>query len=420
VRSPAYRSVLSNRSFVALWLGQGTSTFGDALFNVAIVWTVYSRTGSILATATVQILTHVSAALVGMIAGVYADIWDRRRIIVLSNICAAVVVGAVVCFIPSWSTTSVFVVFTAVLLLTAVTTWASPARASLLPEVVGAEYMAVASGLYSMASQGAAFVGTALAGIIIALVGAVWAVVGDALSFVAMALAACLVRIAPRTLDTTAARNRRLFGQELKNGLGVVWGSRVLRGLIGLTVLINVAWYIGPIWPALVRVQLHGGSAAYGALEAVAVAGGQASGALAGELERRLGAGQVIVGGWLVAGIATVGIALSHSLTITAALEVAQVFGLVTGSVASGALSIVLVSDEYRGRVSGMSGALGVVMIPASALVGGLLADRFGPGPLVAAGGVWIVCVALLAWLNEDVRGARLPSAPATVAQAGG
>ena len=144
-----------------------------------------------------------------------------------------------------------------------------------------------------------------------------------------------------------------------------------MRALLWLGVLINVGSFMGPLWPALVQRQLGGGSVDYGLLEATGVAGGMLGGLLAGSIERRLGAGRTVALGWSVAGACFVGIAVSSYLPATMILEIIDSFGLYAAGIASGAIMIVSVPEEYRGRVFGIVRGLGVVLIPVSALAGG-------------------------------------------------
>ena len=91
----SYTRLLRNRPFVLLWGGQTISTVGDAFFNLAVVWGVYSETGSAFQTSLIQVVWQLSAVLVGPIAGVLADRQDRKRLMVVGNLAAATVVSVV-------------------------------------------------------------------------------------------------------------------------------------------------------------------------------------------------------------------------------------------------------------------------------------------------------------------------------------
>lgn len=91
----AYRRLFRNCALRWLWTGEIVSVFGDACFNLAVVWVIYAQSRSALQTAIVQVVWQLADFLCGPVAGVLADRWDRQRIMVVTNVLAAAVVGAV-------------------------------------------------------------------------------------------------------------------------------------------------------------------------------------------------------------------------------------------------------------------------------------------------------------------------------------
>ena len=125
-------------------------------------------------------------------------------------------------------------------------------------------------------------------------------------------------------------------------------------------------------------------------------------------MERRVGAGRILASGWSLAGICGLGIAPSTWLPVTMALEFLETASFVASMVASGAIMITAVPEEYRGRVFGIVRSLSVVLIPASALVGGWIAEFVEIWIMFAAAGAFTLALALLAWANPHVRTARI------------
>jgi MFS family permease len=245
---------------------------------------------------------------------------------------------------------------------------------------------------------------------VVAAVGGAWAVVGDAVSFLVAALSIAMAQVPARTLQTSSSsqEKRPSVLREIREGWRAIADQPVVRAMVWLGMLINVASFLGPLYPALVSQRLHGNAAALGAIEAAGVIGGMGGGALAGAMERRLGAGHLLAAGWALAGGCTLGMAVSLWLPLTAALVATMVLGLTIGSVAMNALTQALIPENYRGRVWGITGSVAVMSIPLSALIGGRLADILGVAPLFAAGGAWMLGVTALAWSNWHVRTARI------------
>ncbi len=410
--SEPHRRLFRNRSFVLLWSGQSASVFGDAFFNLAVMWVVWSETQSTLMTAIVQAIWHIPDVLFAPLAGVLADRWDRKAIMVSTNVAAAAVVGAVAVVIVVVGHLPLVVAFVAVFKLNSLTTFLNPARASVMPSVVGRDLLTTAQGLFSTARETASLVGSAAAGLLIAAASAAWALVIDAASFLFVSLCIALARLPgrgdPPSGEARPRFSMRSVARDLRDGWRTALRHPVVRALLWLGVLINVAGFIGPLWPALVQERLGGGAAYLGMIMAASTAGGMVGGLLAGPLERRLGAGRVLASGWSLAGVCTLGIATSTWLPATLVLEFMETLAGTASVVASGAIMITSVPEEYRGRVFGIVRGLGVALIPASALIGGWIAEYVEIWIMYAGGGVLILALALAAWANRHVRTARI------------
>ncbi len=397
-----------------LWSGQTASYFGDAFFNLAVMWVVWSETQSTLQTAIIQAVWHIPDVIFAPLAGVLADRWDRKAIMVTTNVAAASVVGAVALVVVLVGHLPPAIAFVAIFKLNGLTTFMNPARASVMPSVVGRDLLTTAQGLFSTARETAALAGSATAGLVIAAAGAVWALVIDAASFLFVSLCIAIARLPGRSAPTDASNkvraglSPRSVGRDLREGWRTASGLPVVRALLWLGVLINVGSFIGPLWPALVQERLGGGAGSYGVLLAASTAGGMIGGLVAGPLERRVGAGRILASGWSLAGICTLGIAVSTWLPATMALEFLETASFVASMVASGAIMITAVPEEYRGRVFGMVRSLSVVLIPASALAGGWIAEFVEIWIMFAAAGAFTFALALLAWANPHVRTARI------------
>lgn len=410
-KGSVYLRVLRNRAFVCLWSGSTVSTVGDTCFNLAVVWIIFAQSHSALQTSLIQVVWHLDKILFGPLAGVLADRWDRKRILVSTNVLQALVVGALAAVFTVYRQASPVVIFATVFLLNTLDTFSRPASAAIWPEVIDRDLLTTASGLSSSAGQMAAIVGSALGGIVVAALGAAGALMGDAVSFVYAALSIAMARLPVRATSSTnpsSTEKRSSLLHEFIEGWHALRGQPLVWALTWLIVLLNVASFLGPLWVILISQRLHGGAAAYGVIEAAGIVGGIIGGLLAGPVERRLGAGYLLVVSWSLAGLFTLGIAASTSLLLTGVLAAIGAILGAPGNIVLGTLMTVLIPNAYRGRVAGITRALNVAALPLSALLGGWLTDRIGVVPLFVIGGIWLLGVAVLAWSNRHIRTARL------------
>ena len=88
----AYGRLFRNRSFVALWLGQTISFIGDYFYWLAIPIMVERLTGSSLLVGLSVISSALPMLVLGPVAGVFVDRWDRKRTMIVSDILRALLV----------------------------------------------------------------------------------------------------------------------------------------------------------------------------------------------------------------------------------------------------------------------------------------------------------------------------------------
>lgn len=406
---PGYRNLIRIRPLRLLWSGEAVSTIGDEFFNIAVMWVVYTQSNSVLQTALVQVVWQIPDILFAPIAGAWADRLDRRKIMIRTNLLAALAVAALATIMASVGHLPLFAALTAVFVLNTLTTFLRPARASVVPQLVGRSALAAANGMFSSIKQIASFAGSALAGFAIAIFTAMWALVVDVVSFAIVAVCIWAARLPGRTLEPARPTGRRFPAvAELREAWQLMLAHPVVRVTVFLSVLVNIGSMLGPLYPALVTSQLQANAAVYGSIGAAAVIGGALGGLAAGPLERRMGAGRLMGAGWLLAGAATAGIGLSTSLPLSLVLQALIVFSMTAGGVAMGAVTGALVPENFRGRVFGLSQSLSVLLIPISALLGGLLADQLGVVPLFVGCGIWIALLSGVALTSRHVRVVRL------------
>lgn len=403
-----YFRLLHNRSFMLLWSGGTLSSIGDTFFSVAVMWAVYSASHSMLQTSFIQVVWQLDRILFGTIAGIFADRWNRKKIMVVVNILSAIIVSALAVFMGMVGHLSTAAIYVAIFLLNTLGTFFQPASSAIMPEVVGRDLLASAQGLFSAAGNTVSLISNSLAGFFIAAAGVIWAITGDAISFLFPAIFIAIARLPIHKREPTQSENSPSFIREIIEGWRAISNQPVVKAMVWINMLVNVASFLGPLTIGLIHVRLHSGPAVLGMWGSAGVIGGAIGGILAGPLERRMGAGRILAAGWALTGLCIIGQAISIWLPVTLVLEVIGVVGITLGGVSIGAVTDVLVPEKLRGRVWGISGSLSVLAIPISSMIGGWLADIFGPAPLFAIGGIWIFGVAALCWFNRHIRTARI------------
>src|SRR5512136_434216 len=154
-------AVFRHRTFSLMWTGQLVSTIGSALTSLAAPIMVYRATGgSALSVGLMLMATAAPSLLVGLVAGVFVDRFDRRRIMIAADLVRAVLVF----LIPFLASANIVWLYVVVMLSSAVGQFFDPAYESVLPEAAPDEELASANSLMAISSFGATAVGFAAAG----------------------------------------------------------------------------------------------------------------------------------------------------------------------------------------------------------------------------------------------------------------
>ncbi len=177
-----YGRILGNGAFVRLLVAQTISAIGDWLYMVAMLVVVYQVTQDALILGLVGAVRLLPWVLLSVPAGVAADRFDRRSILIVTSVARAVLM-LVLAILVSTGAPVIAIVLTG-LLAAGVSAYFGPAIGAYLPTVVGDERdLGAANSLWATLDNVAFFIGPAVAGLRIAAGGLGFAFVLDALCF---------------------------------------------------------------------------------------------------------------------------------------------------------------------------------------------------------------------------------------------
>jgi len=317
--SAAYGRLFRNRSFLALWLGQTISFVGDYFYWLAVPIMVGKLTGSATLVGLSVIASALPMLLLGPIAGVFVDRWDRKRTMIISDLLRGLLV--LVCLAVR-TPEQVWIYYVVAFLMSCVSRFFFPAQNAALPLIVRDKNDLLAANGFMQVVQTAGFlIGPALAGFSIGLWGEQIAFLVDSATFFISAAAILIVTV-PRTTkgrQASEATGKELAAvwTEMREGVVYLFGSRIMLGvLLCLAVVqlgvgaMNVAWV--PFMQRTFGLGPEGLGAVDAAQGVGMVLGGAVLGLVAARFRKRNLAGWsiVFIGGM----IALIGLSPSFSL----------------------------------------------------------------------------------------------------------
>ncbi len=399
------------RNYRRYFVGQVLTNAGTWTQSVAIAWIVLRETRSSSALALVVAAQFTPMLLLAAWAGSIADRVNQRRMLMLTN-AAGVVIASLTAVLVSLGHRSVGVLAVMALLLGCAAAFEFPARQGFVGELVEPAYFPSAVGL-NAATQGVArTAGSALAGLLIALVGAVTCLYVNAVSYIAAIIALSLVDAATlhKRPPVVSSKGRIREGVRYARRHGEIWFALVAIGFMSMFAMNDQV-----TTPLLARLTFHSGPGLFAAFGVVSAIGSTIGAMLIARRTestvRLLGVTSLLVGiaTFALAGSPTAGIAI-------VALGISSVVRLMYVCATSARLQQET-DPAFRGRVMSFYLILNIGSTPVGALMIGAIADASNPRVAVAAGGVVAVGTGVVA-LSRSRRRPSPASTPSIASEA--
>ena len=374
-------SSLQVRNYRLFFFGTLVSMSGTWMQTVALGWLVLRLSGDGLAVGVNLALQFLPMLLFGMWGGVFADRFDKRRLLIGTQ--AVLTLFALAFWILTMTETAqLWMVFTLTFAMGTVSALDMPTRQSFVTEMVGPEGVPNAVSLNSAVFNGARIFGPALAGVVIETVGLPWAFLGNALTYPGVIAGYVLMRTSELHRQAPAPRER---GQ-IRAGFSYVWNQPRLRyTLLLVAVVSGMGLNFSVVLPLMARFVFHQGADAFGLLTAI-MAAGSLLGALFSAARKRPTMG-LLFGAAAAFGVLELLAAAAPSLAL---------LGIVL--LPTGVASILFIATansnlqlnsrhEMRGRVMAVYALLFLGTTPLGAPLAGWVAEVWGPRAGFVLGG---------------------------------
>ena len=237
-------AVFKKRDFVLMWVAQLISTAGSSLTDLAAGIYVYQQTESAFLVGVTLMATAVPSLVVGLIAGVFVDKYDRRSVMIASNLGQAVIVA----IIPFLIGVDIALLFVAILVNAGVKQFFDPAYEALIPEIASDDELTAANAFLQIASFGSTAIGFAAAGLITSQFDVSWAFWIDSLTFLVSAFCIFLLKVRSRPDGADEETSVGIVVTNLKAGIRSIRDTPMLRSLF---LLVAPVYFAFGLWNVL-------------------------------------------------------------------------------------------------------------------------------------------------------------------------
>ncbi|HEY7124280.1 MAG TPA: MFS transporter [Ktedonobacterales bacterium] len=416
---------LINRNFALLWVGDVISALGDYSFSITLtIWVgvvlAKGQPWAPLAITGLVLTSSIPMMVVGPIAGVYVDRWDKRKTMMVVDLLQALLVGILVVttFFPGgslplgWELGTIYAVS---FLLVATDQFFNQAGNTLIRDIVPQADLPRAIGrVLTMVSIGT-IIGPSIGAPLFVAFGARWALLINTISFLVSFALILAIRPPHHEAASSASGEKKRFFPEFSFGLRFLFSSRILRAMLIATVVYTIGTSaVSSLNIFFITGNLHTPDALYGFV-AAALGIGSLIGAMIGStFVKRLGLERVFWGSLLAIGICTLIYARLSFFAL--ALVILFLIGVPSGTlnVAAGPLyfrvtprDVLARTTAVRVSVAALAGLVGTTLAGYldSTILINLHVNAFGVvfssvDTIILAGGVLVVIGGLYAMRN--------------------
>jgi MFS family permease len=387
-----------------VWTGTVVSSTGDEITLLALPWLVLQMTHSPFQLGIVAALRNLPFLLFTLIAGVYADRWDRRRIMLAADLLrfASLATIPIAALLGVLTIVQIYVI---AFLAGTGRVWFDVAHYALLPGIVEPDQLVDAISKFQTSDGVSVLLGPSIGGFLIKLAGAAYAIAFDAASFLVSAAAIFTLP----SLRAPQAPAERGWRAQLIGGVRYLVQQRpIFENALALMALLFFATMVDAVFVFYAQHELHLDAALTGIVLAAAGLGPIIFGPLAPRVRRRFRTGQVMVATAILSGplLAILDVAVLVPKPFAIALaggSGALSFGMAAlWNVATLSYRQAVIPDHLMSRVNSSLRFIGWGTMPIAAFAGGLLSQTIGVRWLIAISAVGLMLLgAGLASLSE-------------------
>jgi MFS family permease len=391
-------SLRRHRNYRLYFGGQFVSQIGTWLQTSAQAWLILELTHSAQAVGVLGFFFYGPYALLGLVGGAYADRWDRRRTLLVTQIamavCALLLAIAVYAHFASvWFIDAIALVRGVILVFN------TPSRQALMVQLVGRSELGNAIALNSSLNNATRIVGPALAGVLIETTGLGTCFLLNAISFIPVIWAIAVMRPGEFHPQAELRRGGTLL-DSIRAGLHYARHTKTVAIVLLMMFVVSfLAINFNVLLPVLAQQTLHGNAQTFGWIAAVFGLGAMVGALIAASRARA--SRTLLLLACAVFGAAQCVLALqARLLPVALALLVTGIaYTIYTAS--TNALVQLATPGFLQGRVGGLYNYVFLASGPFGSLLAGWLCERGGTGLAFMVGGAATVAMALFGLVSR-------------------
>jgi MFS family permease len=399
-------TTLRQRNFFLLWFAGLISFTGNWMLIIALPVAVYERTQSTFAVSLVLTSSVIPRILLGSIAGVFVDRWERKRTMVIANL---LLTTSIIPLLAFQSEQQLWIAMLVAFTQSAIGQFLSPAENAMLPTLVDKEQLVSANALNALNNNLARLIGPAIGGIIFSFAGLSGVVLADAFTYFAAAMLTLIISVTSKPAQQSDGKGVPLNAvkvvfRQWREGLQFIRQNTVVRTLFICTAMLGIGeGVLGVLFVPFVTDILGGEALQLGWLMSAQAVGGILGGFVIGWVGNRVLPFRLYATSAIIFGL--IDLTIFNYSAFVSNFAIALILFVIVGVPVMGlgssqnTLLQSHVEDAYLGRVFGAFSTAFAIFSMIGMQIAGSMGDIVGIVPIINIQGLAPLAAGLLAWL---------------------
>lgn len=395
------------RKFFVLWTGQSVSTFTSSVIQMAIIWYITEKTGSATILSMGTLIAFLPQAVLGLFIGVLIDRYNRKTIMIVSDIFIAAVTMILV-IAGSYGEIPIWLIVVVLFARSVGTAFHDPSLNAITPLIVPKESLTKCAG-YSQTFQSVSWlISPVAAAVLYGTLSLNMVLLIDVTGALFALLTLYFIKVPPA--DKIEQTEKKNIIKEAKEGISVLRREQGMIALLTITTLYAIIYMpIGALYP-LICMSYFGGTFVEASIIEVTFSAGTLLGSVAlgiwgGKIDKigAIGKSTVIMG----VGLVITGMLPPGGFKIFVVL--ATIMGATTPFYwgVQTAIYQSKIRSEYLGRVLSLSSSLAMFAMPIGLILSGAFAEKIGIENWFLISGILSVILAVIYFLIPSLRNCR-------------
>jgi MFS family permease len=397
-----YNQMQQQRNISLLWLAQIISAAGDAIYQIALFWLVLDITGSSTTTGLIAMAAFLPAMLFGLYAGVIADKYNRKLIMIFANLSQALTV-IVIPIILYFGYKNILLIGILAFVRASFSTFFPPALNALVPMITSKDRLVRVNSILATSGQLAYLIGPLAAGLILSVVSIQYLFVIDSASFLFAILILLFIMLPakPKVADKQSSSIKEIF-----SGIQYVKQNKPL-GILFILTIINNFFIMGMAFVGmliLVKDALGGTASQYAFVEAGLAFGMLIGSVLVYRIGNRINIGKLLLIGMILDGATYSIMYFAGSVNFVFIFIVIHAIGIPMITISRTAIIQKHSPNKYHGRLFSLVHLSVVGVTALASVVVGIAANYIDIKIIFLFIGIGAALCGIVGFMNKGLR----------------